>query len=242
MLARFKEPPVLSLSALLVSIVIAGPATGDGPATPPERQFEFEVRALVFRGLDGDVGALEQALEVCNAALAENPDNAEALVWHGSTSLVLSGHAYRAGDFGNGGALWQRGLEEMARAVELAPEDVRVLIPRAAALLGAARNVPFPQQAKELTRTAIQDYEQVYTFQRPHFDRMSEHARGELLLGLVDGHQRLGQEAEVRHYLEIILEELPESEYAELADAYLGAGTERPASVRSIRRRAERSQ
>lgn len=215
----------ITLLALFASLALTltPAAATDTRAAPPGRQFEFEVRELVFRGLEGDVEALEKALALCNAALGENPDDPEALVWHGSTSLVLSGVAYSAGDLGSGGILWQRGLDEMARAVELAPEDIAVLIPRAAALLGAARNVPFPQQARELTRTAVGDYERVYALQRPYFDRMSEHARGELLLGIVDGHQRLGQEAEVRRYLEVVKAELPGSSYAETAKTYLNA-------------------
>ncbi len=213
---RPSTPLAIALALLLLAAAV--PA-----AAPPGREFEFEVRALVFQGLKGDVESLERALALCDEALAANPDDAQALVWHGSTSLVLSGIAYRSGDIAGGGALWQEGLGEMARAVELAPRDVAVLIPRAAALLGAARNVPFPQQAIELTRTAVGDYEQVYTLQRPYFDRMSEHARGELLLGLADGHHRLGQHEDARRYLEIVRAELPGTDYADQADSYLGA-------------------
>lgn len=227
------RPRIATAIALLLLAPLAAIAEDE---VPPERRFEFEVRALVFQGLEGDVEALEQALAMCDQALERDPNDAEALVWRGSTTLVLSGVAYRRGDLGNGGALWQKGLAEMERAVGLAPDDVGVLIPRAAALLGAARNVPFPQQAMDLTRTAVGDYERVYELQRPYFDRMSEHARGELLLGLADGHQRLGQEAEVRRCLEIARTELPGTAYAEEADAYLdapgGAGT---LSIRTCR-------
>jgi hypothetical protein len=52
---------------------------------------------------------------------------------------------------------------------------------------------------------------------------MSEHARGELLLGLADGHQRLGNQAEVRSYMQLALEELPDTAYADDAEAYLSA-------------------
>lgn len=200
---------------------------------PPGREFEFTVRELVFRGLEGDVEALERAVELCDRALAENSGNAEALVWRGSASLMLSGVAYRAGNFAGGSSLWQTGLDEMARAVELAPSDVSVLIPRAAALLGAARAVPFPQQAHDLTRTAVGDYERVYELQKPYFGSMSEHARGELLLGLADAHHRLGQRDEAARYLREIRSDLAETPYADEAAAYLDGDAE--AADREIR-------
>ena len=214
----------LPIVALLVLATTLGARAAEAP---PGREFEFEVRSLVFQGLEGDLEALERALALCDAALEADPEDAEAWVWHGSTSLVLSGAAYRSGDFTSGGSLWQRGLDEMARAVELAPDDVAVLIPRAAALLGAARNVPFPQQATELTRTAVGDYEKVYELQRPYFARLSEHARGELLLGLADGHHRLGQHDQASRYLEIARSELPGTDYADEAAAYLGGDSTR---------------
>lgn len=217
-----KAPFLLLIAALTI------PAWGAlEPAwasqAPPGREFEFQVRELVFRGLDGDTVALEEALAICSEALEADENDAQALVWHGSTSLALAGVAYESGKFASGGMLWQRGLAEMERAVALEPDNIAVLIPRAATLLGAAPNVPFPEQSQELTRIAVGDYEQVYERQRVYFDRMSEHARGELLLGLADGHHRLGNRPDVERYMRLIREELPGTAYAEEAESYLSA-------------------
>ena len=221
---RWINNSIATVAALAVACVTAVSARTSEP--PEGREFEFAVRELVFSGLAGDVESLERALELCSRALAEDPENAEALVWHGSTSMALAGVAYQNGDLHVGGALWQRALEEMDRAVELAPDDVAVLIPRAATLLGAARNAPFPAQARSLTQTAVADYEKVYDIQRPYFDRMTEHARGELLLGLADGRHRLGDHEVATGYLRQIAELLPGSPYAREAEAYLAGGAD----------------
>lgn len=212
---------LLTFAVLIASIW--SPRLSGADSAPPGREFEFQVRELVFRGLDGDIAALEEALALCARALDVDETDAQALVWHGSTSLVLAGVAYESGDFGRGGMLWQRALDDMAHAVQLEPDNIAVLIPRAAALLGAARNVPFPSQAEELTRIAVGDYERVLEAQRPYFDRMSEHARGELLLGLADGHHRLDNRDQVVRYMELIQAELPGTAYSDEAHAYLSA-------------------
>lgn len=220
----------IHLRSIAIALVICGPGSLDATdSAPAGREFEFEVRELVFQGLDGDVTALERALALCRKALDADERDAQALVWHGSTSLVLAGVAYESSDFSRGALLWQRGLDEMSLAVELEPDNVAVLIPRAAALLGVARNVPFPDQASSLARTAVGDYERVLELQRPYFGRMSVHARGELLLGLADGHHRLGNEAKVRDYMQLALEELPDTPYADDAEAYLSAGPDHAA-------------
>ena len=50
---------------------------------------------------------------------------------------------------------------------------------------------------------------------------MSEHSRGELLGGLADGWQRLGDEARARGYLTRMVAELRGSPYADAATKWL---------------------
>ncbi len=216
-------PLLLTSSMLLVSLPVSPAVPAGGEEPPPERRFEFQVRELVFQGLAGDLDALSEALRLCEEALVADPDHAEALVWHGSATLLKAGAAYGQGNFTAGATLWDQGIAEMARAVEIAPDDVAVLIPRAAALLGASRGVPFPAQARELARTAVADYEKVYELQRPYFSSLSEHARGELLLGIADGYQRLRQSADVERYMGLVNQELPGTGYAQQAQTYLAA-------------------
>ncbi len=92
------------------------------PAGSASRErFDFLVRADFFAGFAGDQAALERGMKVCEAALAKNPNHAEALVWRGGGLVFIAGQSFQKGDFGKGVELWDRGLKEMDRAVELEP-------------------------------------------------------------------------------------------------------------------------
>ena len=103
----------------------------------------------------------------------------------------------------------------------MAPTNVGVLVPRAAVLSAAARNVRDVDRATAFLRTAVGDYEKAVAVQSPSFPQMSEHARGELLGGLADGWQRLGDEERSRGYLTRMVAELPGSPYADAATKWL---------------------
>jgi len=185
------------------------------------REFEYQVRELFFKGLRGDSEAFAAAMVLCEEALAKDSDDAEALVWRGSGTLFRAGQAFESGDWQTGTALWQEGLDEMARAVELAPDQVSVRIPRGATLIGTSRAVPSPQQARGLLEIAVEDYEKVLEIQAPYFDQLSDHARGELLIGLVEAYARLGNEPRALELVDRLRREVADSEYATAVDTAL---------------------
>ena len=69
------------------------------------------------------------------STLAATPDHAEALVWHGGGLVFLAGQAFQRGDTATGMERFGKGLGEMNKAVELAPDRVGVRVPRGATLL-----------------------------------------------------------------------------------------------------------
>lgn len=222
----------VGLLALALVALPAPPAFGFPiPEGQGERRFEFEVRELFFAGLRGDEEALDQAFERCEEALAADPENWEALVWRGSVKVALSGRAYQTGDFANGTRLWDEGLEEMRRATEAAPDRIEVLIPEAATLLETAGYHPFPAERERLYGVAYDNYVRVFEIQSAYFDRMSEHARGELLMSLANVHLRVGRWDAVEPYLRRAIDTLPGTTYAAEAERLL-AETE-PASVKT---------
>lgn len=178
------------------------------------------VRADFFAGFAGDVDALDRGMRLTEEMLEADPENAPALVWHGAGTLFRSGAAFESGDFRNGIALWEQGLGEMARAVELSPDDVEVLIPRGANLIAGSRYVP-PSQAGDILRIGVADFERVLELQAPYFSTLGVHSRGELLTGLADGWSRLGDRDAARRYFARIVEELPGSVYERKARAWL---------------------
>ena len=62
-------------------------------------------------------------------------------------------------------------------------------------------------------------------FQTPYFDRLGDHAKGELLFGLADGFHRLGQHDKARAYFERLIKDAPASGQAPRAREWLAGGT-----------------
>src|SRR5262245_9679191 len=160
-------------------------------AQDSSKRFDFLVREDIFAGLAGDRARFDKAMKLCEDTLAKNPKHAEAMVWHGGGVLTRAGWAFQAGDMRQGGALWRKGLDEMNAAVALEPDNIGVLIPRAAVLLEASKHVPVPGSAIELLETAVNDYEKVLRFQQSYFDKLTTHSRAELMTALGYGWPRL---------------------------------------------------
>jgi tetratricopeptide (TPR) repeat protein len=198
----------------------ASPAS---PAAAPQR-FDMLVRADFFAGFAGSEERLAKAMTACEAALAADPKNAEALVWHGAGLAFNAGMAFRKGDQATGIALWQRGLQEMDAAVAMAPESIGVLIPRGALLLQATMNMQ-PEQARPLLEMAVGDYEHVLVLQSAYFDTLGDHPKGELLFGLAEGFSRLGNADKARMYFNRLIADAPASGQTPKAQMWLATGS-----------------
>ena len=197
-------------------------ATDDNPqATQADARFDMTVRADFFSGFAGDREAFNRAMKVCDETLAKNPKHAEALVWHGSGLLFTSGDAFRAGKVSEGMETWQRGLNEMDTAVALQPDNIGVLIPRAATLLETSKFIRQKEVADKLLQKAVDDYEKVLRLQAPIYNKIGTHARGELLMGIALGWNRLGNQQKAFAYLERITNDLSGSNYAQQAQSWL---------------------
>lgn len=204
--------------ALLASLVTGlGSVWADGAT-----RFDHEVREDFFAGFSGDYERFERGMKKCEDVLAANPDHAEALVWHGSGLFGKSGDAFRSGDMAKGIELWTRGLAEMDRAVELEPDNIGVRAPRGATLVVATREIP-KERTPELLERAIADYEQIMKLQEPEWRQTGTHGKGELLAGLAEAYDRLGEEAKARSWYERVLAEVPDSPYGATARQWLTA-------------------
>jgi tetratricopeptide (TPR) repeat protein len=192
-------------------------------AEQPQR-FDHLVRADFFAGVAGDVARLNKAIERTERALEINPKHPEALVWHGAALVVRAGQAFQKGDMSVGGPLFGRGLQEMAEAVTLAPDSPGVLIPRGAVLLEATRQMS-PETARPLLQSAVQNYERVLEIQAPIFATLGDHPQGELLFGLAEGWNRLGDKERARRYFDRLLADAPTSGQAPKAREWMATGT-----------------
>lgn len=190
---------------------------------PQENSLDTIVRSDFFAGMMGNTARLDRGMKYCEEILAKNPKNAEALVWHGGGLLVRAVHSYTKGDNTTGDRFWQKGIEEMNNAGELEPHNMKVKIGRSATLIGYAQSGwdPADAQSRTLLESALRDYEKVYAWQKPNFDRVPIHSRGELLFGLASGWSILGNGAKAREYLLLILKECKNTPYESEARRWL---------------------
>lgn len=193
-------------------------------ALAAEPRFDFKVREDFFAGFSGNGPALERAMKTCEEVLAKNPTHAEAMVWHGGGLFFMSGRLFQKGETAQGMELYNRGIKEMDRAVELAPDNVGVLIPRGATLLTGTRFMGPGDPAQKLLAQALADYEKVYDLQKSYFDTLSGHSRGELLFGLAEGYARAGNESKAREYFEKLAAIGPSAGHYDEAKAWLETG------------------
>jgi tetratricopeptide (TPR) repeat protein len=209
----------LKLTIAAVIAFLAGLLSTVRAQDQSNERFDLKVRNDFFAGFSGNSEALARGMKACEDALAKNPKNAEALVWHGGGLLSLAASAFQSGDQQKGMELWGRGLGEMKTAVGLEPDSVGVRIPRGATLLSSSHFVP-PQMAKGLIEDGVADYQRTYDLQKSYFATLGTHPRGELLFGLAEGYSRLGDQEKAQQYFEQIRRELPNTAYAKRADLW----------------------
>jgi tetratricopeptide (TPR) repeat protein len=192
-------------------------------SAPAQERFDLKVRDAFFAGFNGDQASLDRAMKACEEILRTNPKHAEALVWHGSGLYYRGGMAFQSGDPQKGMELAQRGLAEMAQAVELEPDNIAVRIPRGAILLQSTLFMPDNEFTSKLIQTGLEDYLRTLELQRDYFGQLSTHSRGELLFGIASGESRLGNSDSAERYFRRITEELKGSVYQKRADKWLTA-------------------
>lgn len=193
-------------------------------------RFDLTVRNDMFAGLAGNMDALTRAMAACEKILAGDPNHAESLVWHGSGTVFLSGRAFQEGDAPRGMTLFQKGVDEMARAVELAPTNIGVRIPRGATLREATRNLP-PTMAAPLLETARTDFQMAFDLQKQTINQTSKpHRLGELLQALGDIYSRQGKPEKAAGFYRLMLAHLPGTDYAARADEWMQTRQPLPAA------------
>jgi len=205
----------------LISVAVAFTAAQE-PAAKPQR-FDYLVRADFFAGAAGDEARLQKVIDVCERALAQNPQHPEAMVWRGATTMVRAGQAFQKGDAAAGQPLFERGVKDMTEAVAIAPDNPGVLIPRGAVLLEATRNMP-AEMARPLVQSAVANYERALEVQGAAFNALGDHGKGELLFGLADGWARIGDAEKARQYFERLIADAPGSGQAPKAREWLATG------------------
>jgi tetratricopeptide (TPR) repeat protein len=202
---------------LIVMILLAGGVLAQ------ERSSEIQqLRMDLLGALTGDLERFERGMQTLESLLAKSPQDPVLKVLHGTGVFSRAGSAFEKGDMANAMKSFQSGLEEMAQAVDIAPENILVRARRGVILISASREMP-PGMAKPLTELAVGDFEKVLQVREREqtFSQGSAHKRGELLTGLADGWNRLGNPEKARGYFERISRDLKGTVYEEKAAAWL---------------------
>ena len=184
-----------------------------------------DIRAIgadMLAALSGDTERFERGMLALEALMAKTPDDPSLMVLHGNGVFARSGIAFQKGDIANAMKLWQASLDEMAKAVEMASDNVFVRARRGVPLIAASRSTP-PAMGAPLTKLAVEDFEKVLQLREKDqtLAQLSLHQRGELLTSLADGWNRLGDRDKARGYFERITRELKGSIYDQKAQAWL---------------------
>lgn len=189
----------------------------------PGVRFDDLVRNDFFAGMFGNNEALDRGMSFCEKVLAKHPHHAEALVWHGGGLLTRSSQAYAKGDSAQGEKLFQQGISEMDEAKDAEPNNIGVMIGRAASLIGISQSGfdAKDAQGRELLQSAVTDYEKVLARQEAVFSQIGLHSRGELLFGLASGWSMLGDQTKTRFYLARIAKDCKGSSYEREARTWL---------------------
>jgi hypothetical protein len=188
-------------------------------------RFDQSVRNDFFAGFAGDSAALARAMAKTEETLAAEPKHPEALVWHGAGLYVKGGQSFRTNDREAGMRLVAQGIGEMDQAVELAPDNVSVRVVRGSVLLASTRTMSASPMKQSLLEKGVADYEHTLKLQTDYFDRLGVHPSGELLFGLAEGSDRLGNKTAARQYFERIRTELNGTAYARRATEWLEKGS-----------------
>lgn len=170
------------------------------------------------KGAAGDTTALDQGLKATEAALAANPKDAEAEVWHGVGLAIRSKGLFDNGEYQNGSKVFDQSLHDMDAAAALAPGEPRILIPRGATLLQATLFMPAGDATTDLLHSALNNYLQVV-------DRVHGLTLDRVLYGIADAYSRLGQPDQATKYFERVAAEAKGTGYAQNARVWLTTKT-----------------
>ncbi|MBI4752491.1 MAG: hypothetical protein HY774_28705 [Acidobacteria bacterium] len=191
------------------SLPVKAQQTGAMPPSKLAVAVEQDFRA----GMGGNQEAFDRAMKSTEELLVGNPAHAEALVWHGSGLVSKSGKAFMAGDFQQGSYFMEKGLGEMAKAVELEPDNVHVRFTRGSTLLILSKVFPIPDTAQECLAKGLVDFEMIVNKLGSSINAAPIEWRGHVLVGLASGWKRSGNEAKAKTYAQQAVALCPGTKY-----------------------------
>ena len=212
--------------SVLVALVSSGLLFAQS-AQQPKLTVHTQVREDIFAGyMADDMDRFDIGVKKLDAMLRENLENVHALSWAGSAQLFRAIKAREAGNPSEFRTLYASGKDKMERALALAPKDGGVLAVQGASLIMFGDRLPEPERT-EAYKKGRACLKELASMQQPMLDRFPVHLRGELLAGLAQSAQRLGDWEDARVYLNQIVTGMAGTPYERKARKWL----DQPASA-----------
>lgn len=177
------------------------------------------VREDLFAGfMVNDLERFQNGMRKLDEIIAAAPGTPDALAWRGGGKLYLAVRAHEAGDVEKFRQLYaearkdfDQGTASLAAGAQ-APEAYYAI--RGGTFTLFADRVPEALRRDAWT-DARDSYRALHDKQKPYFDKLPVHMRGEVLSGLAQASQRLGEPAERWNALvNEMITALPDSPYA----------------------------
>ena len=187
----------------------------------PQLTIHTLVREDIFAGyMLGDMDRFQIGVGKVDEMLKEDPKNAPALAWKGSSELFLSVRAREAGDAQSFRTRYAKAREYLGKACELATTDQGVIATAGASYVLLADRLPAAQRKEALQdgRLLLKKLEEL---QKSAVDQLPVHLKGELLAGLAQAAERLGDREEAKGYLKRIVDTMPGTPYQARAQKWL---------------------
>lgn len=180
-----------------------------------------QVREDIFAGyITGDMERFEVGVKKLDQLLQENPDNLPALGWRASTELFRAVRAHEAGKTAEFRKMYDQSIATMDRALSSTPKDPGVIATTGATLILFGDRLPAEKQAESYKKGRAL-FKELASLQKPVLDRLPLHMRGELLAGLAQSAERLGDWEDAQLYLNQIVKDLPDTPYERKARKWL---------------------
>ena len=218
-----------TLLRLTVCAFLIGSAQGQEP--PAGASFSQWVREDLFAGFMGDSKPeFERGVGKVDAYLKAHPGDSGAMAWKGSSDLYLAVRARESKKDADYEKLFAKAMAEFEHAYQSASADDKV---SALAVAGGTAVVLgdrlAPENKAAFFTMARDRFIELERAQITDFTKMPVHHQGEVLGGLAQMEQRLGNLDGAAVYAQRIVATLADSPYAKAAQAFIADPTARSA-------------
>jgi len=205
----------------LVLIVLGCGLLAGQTAPAPQLTVHTQVREDIFAGfMAGDMERFGVGVKKLEKMLAENPANANALAWQAGGDLFLAARANEAGDKATCDLLYTRSLATIDKAFAAGSKDGGVLAVCGASLILFAERLP-AEKRLEAYKKGRAFFKELETQQKQFLAQLPVHMKGELLAGLAQSAERVGDSDDSRLYLTEMVRTLKDTPYERRAQKWL---------------------